>query len=64
MMFLTMLLIGFSFMGVLMLSTKIADWHYKTYKGEQPLHILYGMAAGIIWAAIGLQIIFYFESQF
>lgn len=64
MIFLTMLLIGFSFMGVLMLSTEIADWHYKTYKGKQPLHILYGMVAVIIWAAIGLQIIFCFESQF
>ena len=39
-------------MGSIFLSIKVAEWHYKTYKGEQPLFIIYGMIGTMIWGTI------------
>jgi len=39
-------------MLLVLLSTKIATHHYKTYKGDDPLYIIYGMCAVIIWGTI------------
>jgi hypothetical protein len=51
------LIIGFSFMGTIWLSTKIADLHYKIKDTEQPLYIIYAAILVLIWVAIALQIV-------
>lgn len=52
------LIVGATLMSTLFLSIKVAEYHYKTYKGEYPLFIIYGMIGIIIWASI---ITFIFE---
>jgi hypothetical protein len=49
---LEVLIICSTFMGSIFLSIKVAEWHYKTYKGEQPLFIIYGMIGTMIWGTI------------
>ena len=47
--------------GLVWVSTKIADIHYKTYKGNDPLYLIYGMVAVIIWISLVTQIFSYFN---
>jgi len=46
------------FIGSVAPGSMCADYHYKTYKGNQPLHIVYGMAAVVLWATV---VVFIFE---
>ncbi len=48
-----MFLIGIISMGLMIfLGLRLADWHYKTYKGDYPLYIWYPMIFMILYAAI------------
>lgn len=45
------LTIGLSFIGAILLSSKIAELRCKTYKGNEPLYFIYGMILIVIWAS-------------
>lgn len=50
-----------SFILLIWLSTLLADKMYKSYNGEQPLFIIFGMIAGVIWAIIWMVLIIVIE---
>ena len=54
---LEVLIIIFSFGGTVWLSTKVADFHYKYYKGDAPLYFYYAFLFVAIYAAIAFQIL-------
>ena len=39
------------FLATAFLSMKIADRHYKTYKGDEPLYLIYTLLGEIIYIA-------------
>lgn len=43
-------MIGFA--ATIFLAIKCAEIHYKTYKGEQPLYIIYALIFTILYATI------------
>jgi hypothetical protein len=49
-------------MVTIILSTKVATWHYKTYKGDHPLYIIYSLLGAIIWATVLLAVAEYFST--
>lgn len=51
------MLMGFSLFGVIWLSTKISDYHYKKRYTDAPLYIIYGYILVTIWAGIVILII-------
>lgn len=46
-----------SFFFFIYLSTKVADYHYRTYKGHQPLYLIYGGIFSLIWYSVMVFII-------
>jgi hypothetical protein len=50
----TLILLGFfiSLGFALWLSIKTADYHYKTYTGDQPLYILYAILYVVVYVVI------------
>ena len=46
-----------SFFGMIWLSTKAADYHYRTYEGDAPLYIYYAVLFISVYAAIFFQLI-------
>ncbi len=48
-----------SFFGAVFLSSKVAEYHYRTYTGDQPLFLIYGMVSGVIWGYVMMILLIY-----
>ena len=53
----TAILFFLTFPLTIYLSTKLADNHYKTYKGNQPLYVIYGLIVTLIYSVVFLHLV-------
>lgn len=57
MIFLQFILFTGSYFLSIWLSEKAAKYHYKSYKGDKPLYVIYGAIFVVVFFGISLQII-------
>jgi len=54
----------YSFFDFILIGMRVAEWRYKTYKGDQPLIMIYGLLFGCTWFPLAIYVSYlYFKTR-